>query len=119
MSTAAGIAAVTAVLKDLLSNGLIDRQVVGAVGDVTVSALPPDRITLPEASSQLNLYLYLVSRNTGWSNVDLPARDQRGSLIGAHSGVCCLSASVLLSFRSRAQRPGHVLRRGCDDALTI
>jgi hypothetical protein len=83
MSTAAGIAAVTAVLKDLLSNGLIDRQVVGAVGDVTVSALPPDRITLPEASSQLNLYLYLVSRNTGWSNVDLPARDQRGSLIGA------------------------------------
>ncbi len=83
MSTAAGIAAVTAVLKDLLSNGLIDRDVVGSVGDVTVTASAPDRITLPETSSQLNLYLYLVSRNTGWSNVDLPSRDRRGNLIGA------------------------------------
>ena len=83
MSTAAGLAAVTAVLKDLLSNGLIDRDVVSSVGDVTVTASAPDRITLPETSSQLNLYLYLVSRNTGWSNVDLPSRDQRGNLIGA------------------------------------
>jgi hypothetical protein len=83
MSTAAGIAAVTAVLKDLLSNGLIDRNVVGAVGDVTVSASAPDRIALPETSSQLNLYLYLVSRNTSWSNIDLPSRDHQGTLIGA------------------------------------
>jgi hypothetical protein len=83
VSTAAGIAAVTAVLKDLLSNGLIDRDVVDTVGDVTVSVTAPDRITLPETSSQLNLYLYLVSRNTGWANVDLPSRDQRGNLIAA------------------------------------
>jgi Pvc16 N-terminal domain len=83
VSTAAGIAAVTAVLKDLLSNGLIDRDVVNAVGDVTVSVTAPDRITLPETNSQLNLYLYLVSRNTGWANVDLPSRDQRGNLVAA------------------------------------
>ena len=83
MSTAAGLAAVTAVLKDLLSNGLIDRNVVSSVGDVTVTTSARTRITLPETSSQLNLYLYLVSRNTGWSNVDLPSRDQRGNLIGA------------------------------------
>lgn len=83
MSTAAGIAAVTAVLKDLLSNGLIDRDVVDAVGDVAVTATAPDGITLPVAHSQLNLYLYLVSRNTGWANVDLPSRDERGNLIAA------------------------------------
>jgi Pvc16 N-terminal domain len=83
VTTAAGLAAVTAILKDLLSNGLIDRDVVGAVGDVAVTASAPDRITLPEANSQLNLYLYLVSRNPGWANVDLPSRDERGNLLAA------------------------------------
>lgn len=83
MSTAAGLAAVTAVLKDLLSNGLIDRDVVGAVGDVIISTSAPDRITLPETVSQLNLYLYLVSRNQGWANVGQPSRATGGELISA------------------------------------
>jgi Pvc16 N-terminal domain len=123
MSTAAGIAAVTAVLKDLLSNGLIDRNVVGAVGDVTVTATAPDRITLPETSSQLNLYLYLVSRNTGWSNVELPSRDQRGSLIGAPPlalnlhyllsayGASDLHAEILLGYGMQLLHEMPVLTR--------
>jgi hypothetical protein len=83
MTTAAAIAAVTAVLKDLLSNGLIDRDVVGAVGDVTVTAQAPDRIDPSADSSQLNLFLYLVSRNQGWANVGYPSRDANGDLISA------------------------------------
>ena len=43
MSNALAIASVTAVLKDLLNNGVIDHQLSGVVGEVTVSALPPDR----------------------------------------------------------------------------
>ncbi|MBD0326353.1 MAG: DUF4255 domain-containing protein, partial [Pyrinomonadaceae bacterium] len=80
MSTALAIASVTAVLKDLLHNGLIDHDLVSSLGDVLVSALPPDRIDISETTgnSQLNLFLYQVTPNTGWRNVGLPSRDGRG-----------------------------------------
>lgn len=79
MSSALGIAAVTAVLKDLLINGLIDRDLNASIGDVTVTALPPDRITTgTDEASQLNLFLYNVTPNAGWRNADLPSRNGRG-----------------------------------------
>ena len=69
MSNALGIAAVTAVLRDLLNNGLIDAS----VGDVTVSAQAPDRIETDNGDlTQLNLFLYQVTPNQGWRNVGLP-----------------------------------------------
>ncbi len=80
MSTALSIASVTVVLKDLLNNGLIDHDVSSSVGDVTVSALPPDRIDAlgAENKSRLNLFLYQVTPNAGWRNVGLPSRDPHG-----------------------------------------
>lgn len=79
MSTGLAIAAVTAVLKDLLINGLIDHDLNASIGDVSVTALPPDRIpTGTEEQSQLNLFLYNVSPNPGWRNADLPSRNDRG-----------------------------------------
>lgn len=67
MSSALALAAVTAVLKNLLDNRLIDQGVTASVGDVTVTALPPDRITTgTDERSQLNLFLYRVTPNTGW-----------------------------------------------------
>lgn len=80
MSTALAIASVTAVLKDLLHNGLIDHDLVSSVGDVTVSALPPDRIDVSATTgkSQLNIFLYQVTPNIGWRNAGLPSRDGRG-----------------------------------------
>jgi hypothetical protein len=80
MSTALALASVTAVLKDLLNNGLIDHNVSASVGDVTVSALPPDRIDALDAEkkSRLNLFMYQVTPNTGWRNVGLPHRDGSG-----------------------------------------
>jgi hypothetical protein len=83
VTTAGGLAAVTAVLRDLLANGLIDHSIGDAVGDVTVSTTAPDSIDLPVAQSRLNLFLYLVTRNAGWANTGLPGRDQAGVLIGA------------------------------------
>jgi hypothetical protein len=69
------IAAVTAVLKDLLNDGLANHDL-SAVGNVTVTALPPDRIpvTTAEEKSQINLFLYQVTPNIGWRNVGLPSR---------------------------------------------
>lgn len=83
MSTAAGIAAVTAVLKDLLLNGLVDHDTTPMIGNVMVTAQSPDRIALPEQNSQLNLFLYLVTPNPGWRNVGLPSRDSAGDLVSA------------------------------------
>jgi hypothetical protein len=80
MSSALAIASVTAVLRDLLNNGLIDHNLASSVGDVEVSALPPDRIETGDSAekSQLNLFLYQVTPNQGWRNVALPSRDARG-----------------------------------------
>lgn len=81
MSTLYSIAAVTAVLKDLLNNGLIDGDIASTVSDnVVVSALPPDRIDVGNGTerSQLNLFLYRTTLNPGWRNAGLPARDRGG-----------------------------------------
>jgi len=56
------IAAVTAVLRDLLANGLIRYSNTTRLGDVQVSVLPPDRITVgSEEPNQLNLFLYRIA----------------------------------------------------------
>lgn len=80
MSNALAIAAVTAVIKDLLDNALIDHSVSAAVGGtVTVSALPPDRIEVGDNEApRLNIFLYHVSHNAALRNMDLPARDANG-----------------------------------------
>jgi Pvc16 N-terminal domain len=79
MSGPFAIAAVTAVLKDLLNNGLADHDLSG-VGNVAVTALPPDRIPVTNADekSQLNLFLYQTLPNTGWRNVGLPSHSATG-----------------------------------------
>jgi Pvc16 N-terminal domain len=80
MSNALAIASVSAVLKDLLNNAAIDHQLSNVVGEVKVSALPPDRVLVegtPE-TSRINLFMYQVTPNVGWRNVDLPSRDGDG-----------------------------------------
>ena len=80
MSNALAIASVTAVLKDLLNNGVIDHQLSGVVGEVTVSALPPDRLLIAgqAETSRINLFMYHVTPNQGWRNVSLPSRNADG-----------------------------------------
>jgi len=81
MSNALAIAAVSAVLRDLLNNGLIDHDVTAAVGaPVEVTVLPPDRIKTGDVEKpQLNLFLYQVTPNPGWQNAGFPSRDDQGA----------------------------------------
>jgi len=82
MSSPLAIAGVTAVLRDLLNNGLIDHNIAGAVGaNVIVTASPPDTIQIdgPNARTQLNLFLHQVTPNPGWRNVGLPSHDAGGT----------------------------------------
>lgn len=81
MSNALAIASVTAVLKDLLDNALIDHSVSATVGGpVLVTAVAPDLIDLADenADRQLNIFLYHVMPNAAWRNTGLPSRDGRG-----------------------------------------
>ena len=67
MSSALAIASMTYVLKSLLDNRLIQSGVTASVGEVTVTALPPDRITTgSDERSQINLFLYRVTPHTTW-----------------------------------------------------
>ncbi len=66
-SSALALAAVTAVVKGLLENGLANRGVTSEIGsDAAVSALPPDRVTSgADEKAQLNLFLYHGTPHTG------------------------------------------------------
>ena len=80
MSGPLAIAAVTAALKDLLNNGLLDHAGLSVVGSFAVSAMPPDRIPTGETEpNRLNLFLYQLTPNQGWRNEGLPSRDSLGN----------------------------------------
>lgn len=75
MSHTLVLAAVTAVLKNVLENGLVERGITAALGsDTMISALPPDRVaTGADEKSQINLFLYQVqSRGLSPSSRNAP-----------------------------------------------
>lgn len=81
MSNALALAGVTAVLKDLLDTGIVEHQVVDAMGaGVMVSSLPPDTIAIDgaDAAPRLNLFLHQVTPSAALRNIDLPSRDRDG-----------------------------------------
>ncbi|HEU4452504.1 MAG TPA: DUF4255 domain-containing protein [Longimicrobium sp.] len=107
MSTATALAAVTAVLRDLLLNGIIDADN-GDVGPVTVSAIPPDRVpNESDDNSRLNLFLYQVTPNQGWRNVGLPARSSAGDRVA--SPPLALDMHYLLSAYGTADFHAELL----------
>lgn len=73
MSSPLAIGAVSAVLRNLLDNGLIQSGLVGS--PVRVSAVAPDTIDLEnDGQRRLNLFLHQVTPNAGWRNQGLPSR---------------------------------------------
>jgi hypothetical protein len=126
VSNALAIAGVSAVLKDLLDSGLIDHQVTDTLGaGVTVSSLAPDVVPIEgdNAVPRLNLFLYQVTPNAAWRNVDLPSRDANGRrvsnpplaldlhyLLTAY-GIAELQAEVLLGYGMQLLHENPVLSR--------
>lgn len=81
MSNALAIASVTAVLKNLLDNGMVEAN---SNGPVKVDVSPPDRVaTGASEQAQLNLFLYSVAPNLGWRNAGLPSRDAQGQSVSS------------------------------------
>lgn len=90
MSSALALASVTAVLKSLLENRLVEQSIAESLGDVSVTALPPDRVPIgADEKSQLNLFLYRVTPQTAW----------RGPQV-AHRGSEALFRPLTLSVHS-------------------
>lgn len=132
MSTALAIAGVTAVLRDLLNDGLVNHNISGVIGStVTVTALPPDRVTPTGGveGTQLNIFLHQVTPNTAWRNEALPSRDGSGRqrlsnpplaidlhyLITAY-GAEELHAEILLGYAMQLLHERPVLDR---DAIRV
>jgi hypothetical protein len=123
MSGPLAIAAVTAGLKDLLNNGLLDHDL-SVVGSFSVTSSPPDRIaTGAEEPNRLNLFLYQISANPGWRNVGMPARDGNGArlsnpplaldlhyLLTAY-GSQDLNAEILLGYAMQLLHENPLLSR--------
>lgn len=123
MSSPLAIAAVTAALKDLLNDGLLNHDL-SAIGSFSVTASPPDRVvTGQNEPNQLNLFLYQVTPNLGWRNVGLPSRDGVGVRLSAPPlaldlhylltayGAQDLNAEVLLGYSMHLLHETPVLTR--------
>jgi hypothetical protein len=111
MSSALAIAGVTAVLRDLLNDGMINHNVSGVVGStVTVTVHPPDRVASDGASekTQLNLFLHQVTFNNGWRNHGLPSRDSSGRHRLTNPPLA-LDLHYLLSAYSAEELGGEIL----------
>lgn len=122
MSSALAIAAVTSILKDLLGNRLVQRNLIGDVGDVAVTALPPDRVTVgADERAQLNLFMYRVTPHAGWRR-NRPATDDQETptsplltldlhyLLSAY-GEEDLQAEILLGYAIQMFQETAVLTR--------
>ena len=127
MSNALAIAGVTAVIRDRLNDWLVEQDVASLIGSaVTVSVAAPDRVVGADGTeeSQLNVFLYQVTRNQGWANNGLPAHDPTGRfrlsnaplgldlhyLISAYSGSD-LHAEVLLGYAVQLMHEVPVITR--------
>lgn len=123
MSSPLAIAAVTAVLKDLLNDGLLNHDL-ASIGSFSVTALPPDRISTGQNEpNQLNIFLYQVTANPGWRNFGLPSRDGDGVRLTAAPlaldlhylltayGSQDLNAEILLGYSMQLLHETPVLSR--------
>jgi hypothetical protein len=123
VSSPLAIAAVTAVLKDLLNEGLINNDL-AQVGSFSVSALPPDRIATGDTEeNRLNLFLYQVTPNQGWRNAGLASHGARGERLSnpplaldlhymlTAYGQVDLNAEILLGYAMEILHDTQVLSR--------
>jgi len=111
MTTAYGIAAVTATLRELLNDGIVEHNLNGILSSlVGVSTVPPDRV-IPAGGvepTQLNLFLHRVSANAGWRNEGLPGRDASGRQRLANAPLA-LDLHYLLSAYGAGELHAEVL----------
>ncbi len=92
MSNYLAIAAVTAALQDMLQGAAV-----AAVPGVDVTIRRPETINSDgQEKAAVNLYLYQISPNPGWSNADLPTRNANSGLV--RRPQMALNLDYIISF---------------------
>jgi hypothetical protein len=105
MSSAFAIGTVTAVLKSLLDNSLSQLSMITVQ---QTSVHPPDQLATGEKeASQLNLFMYHVTPNSGWRNAGLPSRSANGDRLS--NPPLALDLHYLLTAYSREKYHAEVL----------
>jgi len=108
MSNAFAIGAVSAVLKNLLDNAVVNEPLASSVNNVKVSVLAPDLArSAATDKTRLNLFLYHVEPNPGWRNVALPSRDGNGDRVT--NPPLALDLYYLLSAYSETDYEAEIL----------
>ncbi len=109
MSSPLAIGAVSAVLRNLLDNGMIEAgAAIGAT--VNVSAVAPDVIDTDnvEEPPRLNIFLHQVTPNAAWRNAQMPSRDSvRGDRLT--NQPLALDLHYLLTAYARADFQAEIL----------
>jgi hypothetical protein len=107
VSSPLAIGAVSAVLRNLLDNGMIEQVPLGTT--VNVTAIAPDTIKLdaPEDPPQLNIFLHQVTPNQGWRNVGLPSRSANGDRIA--NAPLALDLHYLITAYGRSDFQAEIL----------
>jgi hypothetical protein len=84
VSSPLAIGAVSAVLRNLLDNGIVEQVPLGTTVNVTATAPDLIRLDAPEDPPQLNVFLHQVTPNAAWRNRELPARSGEGERLTNH-----------------------------------
>jgi len=121
MSSALAIAGVSAVLKDLLDNAVIDAS---ANAPIKITTQAPHRCEKYFSEvPYINLFLYHLDFNTGWRNMGLPSCDGGGQRLSnpllalnlryvvAASGTKDIESEILLGYAMKTLHENPVLTR--------
>jgi hypothetical protein len=103
MSNTLAIAVVTALLKDILENELTKHPMAISIGDLLVTALPPDRISVgSDERPQLNVFLYQISQNR---NADWIEKNSLGQDAANSTGYIKTQANESFNQSSNEETP--------------
>ncbi len=122
-TSALAVAAVTAILKDLLTNHLVRANISNLLGDVTISVRPPDqKETGGVDAARIHLMLYRLTPNTSWrshpSGTGSSLSLDLHYLVSAHAGqdlqTEVLLGHVLEAFTATPVLDGETVRRALE-----
>jgi hypothetical protein len=107
VSNPLAIGAVSAVLRNVLDDGIVAVGV--PIGSVRVSAIAPDAVDLDDAGAppSLNIFMYRTSRNIGWENAAMPSRGPRGDRIS--NQPLALDLHYLITAYARSDFEAEIL----------
>jgi len=106
MANALAIAAVTATLKDILNDGIVNGDL-SDIGEIKVSSMPPDTLVGETEKNCINIYPWKITHNSALTSLDLPAYSGSGRKISR--GRLCLNIHYILTSTGTTDLNGPIV----------